>query len=51
MGDTRVKLAQSNDELQNFMKNVLKDLRALERMLEEDWFETDPIRIGAEQEL
>ena len=51
MGDTRVKLAQSNEEIQNFMKNVLKDMRALERMLEEEWFETDPIRIGAEQEL
>ena len=51
MGDTRVKLAQSNEEIQNFMKNVLKDMRALERMLEEEWFETNPIRIGAEQEL
>ena len=51
MGDTRVKLAQSNEEIQNFMKNVLKDMRALERMLEEEWFETDPIRIRAEQEL
>lgn len=51
MGDTRVKLAESNEQLQKFMKNVLKDLRALEKMLEEDWFETDPIRIGAEQEL
>lgn len=51
MGDTRVKLAESNEQLQKFMKNVLKDLRALEKMLNEDWFETDPIRIGAEQEL
>ena len=51
MGDTRVKLAESNEQVQKFMKNVLKDLRALERMLEEEWFETDPIRIGAEQEL
>lgn len=33
------------------MKYVLKDLRALDRMLKENWFETDPIRIGAEQEL
>lgn len=33
------------------MKNVLKDLRALEKMLDEEWFETDTIRIGAEQEL
>lgn len=33
------------------MKNVLKDLRALDKMLNEDWFETDITRIGAEQEL
>lgn len=51
MGDTRVKLATSQEETQKFMKNVLKDVRALEKMLEGDWFETDPIRIGAEQEL
>ncbi len=52
MGESRVKLADSQEEVQRFMKNVLKDLRALDRMLEEgDWFETDPIRIGAEQEL
>ncbi|SMO36280.1 CBS domain-containing protein [Fodinibius sediminis] len=52
MGESRVKLADSQDEVQRFMKYVLKDLRALDRMLrEEEWFETDPIRIGAEQEL
>lgn len=52
MGESRVKLADSQEEVQRFMKNVLKDLRALDRMLEEGhWFETDPIRIGAEQEL
>jgi CBS domain-containing protein/gamma-glutamylcysteine synthetase len=52
MGESRVKLADSQEEVQRFMKYVLKDLRALDRMLEEgDWFETDPIRIGAEQEL
>lgn len=52
MGESRVKLADSQEEVQRFMKNVLKDLRALGRMLDEgDWFETDPIRIGAEQEL
>lgn len=52
MGEPRVKLADSQEEVQRFMKCVLKDLRALDRMLEEDdWFETDPIRIGAEQEL
>lgn len=52
MGETRVKLADSQEEVQRFMKYVLKDIRALDRMLEEgDWFEEDPIRIGAEQEL
>ncbi len=51
MGEQRVKLAKTNEEIQNFMKNVLKDVRALEKMLEEEWFETDIIRIGAEQEL
>lgn len=44
-------MQKSNEDVQKFMKNVLKDARALERMLEEDWFETDVIRIGAEQEL
>ncbi len=52
MGESRVKLADSQEEVQQFMKYVLKDLRAMERMLEEDdWFERNPIRIGAEQEL
>src|SRR5699024_11367266 len=52
MGESRVKLADSQEEVQRFMKYVLKDLRAMDRMLEEGgWFETEPIRIGAEQEL
>ncbi|NGP89561.1 glutamate-cysteine ligase family protein [Fodinibius halophilus] len=52
MGESRVKLADSQEEVQRFMKYVLKDLRALDRMLDEgDWFESDTIRIGAEQEL
>lgn len=51
MGEQRVKLAESNEQVQNFMKNVLKDIRAIKKMLDEEWFETDVIRIGAEQEL
>lgn len=51
MGEERVKLADSQEEVQRFMKYVLKDIRAMGKMLEGDWFETDPIRIGAEQEL
>lgn len=52
MGEERVKLADSQEEVQRFMKYVLKDIRALKKMLSEDgWFEKKPIRIGAEQEL
>lgn len=51
MGEERVKLAESNEQIQTFMKNVLKDIRALDKMLQDEWFETDTIRIGAEQEL
>jgi len=51
MGEERVKLADSQEEVQQFMKNVLKDLHVLDKMLKEEWFETEPIRIGAEQEL
>lgn len=34
-----------------FIKSLLNDVMAFEHMLENDWFETDIIRIGAEQEL
>lgn len=51
MGEERVKLADDNEEVQTFMKHVLRDMRALKTMLDEDWFETDTMRIGAEQEL
>ncbi len=51
MGEERVRLADSNEQVQKFMKQVLRDLRALKTMLDDDWFETDTIRIGAEQEL
>ena len=51
MGEERVKLADTNEQIQTFMKHVLQDLRALQKMLDKDWFETDVLRIGAEQEL
>lgn len=51
MGEERVKLAKTNEQLQHFMKNVLRDLRAIKKMLDEEWFEKDIMRIGAEQEL
>ncbi len=51
MGVETVKLAESKEQVQEFIKYLLKDIRAMEKMLAEDYFETDTIRIGAEQEL
>ncbi len=51
MGEQKVSLASSGSQMQRFVKNLLQDVEALEYMLENDWFETDTMRIGAEQEL
>jgi len=51
MGDLRVRLAERQDDINLFTKYLLRDVQALSRMLEEDWFETEQICIGAEQEL
>ena len=51
MGDKRVRVADNQEQLQTFTKYLLRDLRALEKMLEDDWFEKDKTRIGAEQEM
>ena len=51
MGETRVKIADNQEQLKTFTKYLLRDVRALERMLEEDWFEKGITRIGAEQEM
>ncbi|HHP7240794.1 MAG TPA: glutamate-cysteine ligase family protein [Cyclobacteriaceae bacterium] len=51
MGSQNVKLASNYKELNNFTKNLLKDIQALERMLEDEWFNKEPIHIGAEQEI
>lgn len=51
MGEQRVSLLASKRQKQRFMKALLKDVTALEYMLDHDWFESDTIRIGAEQEL
>ncbi|MEZ4984990.1 MAG: hypothetical protein R2795_08145 [Saprospiraceae bacterium] len=51
MGEQRVGLVQGESNMHNFMAHLLKDVRALEYMLEHDWFETDTIRIGGEQEM
>ncbi|MEL6853158.1 MAG: CBS domain-containing protein, partial [Bacteroidota bacterium] len=51
MGDLNVKSVRSREEQQQFVRHLLRDAMALEKMLEEGWFETDTIRIGAEQEM
>ena len=42
---------QDEHKRREFMAAMLADLRALDRMLREDRFETGPRRIGAEQEM
>jgi len=53
MGEERVRMAsnQNSSEINHFVRRLLKDVQAVEYMLENDWFETDTIRIGAEQEM
>jgi CBS domain-containing protein len=51
MGEQRVTIANEEAVMQKFVKSLLQDMEALEHMLENDWFETDTIRIGAEQEM
>ena len=43
--------AQGTTDRQTAIRWMLRDLQALERMLDERMFETDVTRIGAEQEM
>ena len=51
MGRHDVNSAFSDEQLRAFMKAILADVHALERMLREERFETGVRRIGAEQEM
>lgn len=51
MGDLNVKLVSNRTQLNQFTRHLLRDIHALERMLEEGWFHEDQIHIGAEQEI
>ena len=51
MGETKIRRESDPEELRIFMRRVLDDARALEKMLEDNLFETDVTRIGAEQEM
>ncbi|MEM6396579.1 MAG: CBS domain-containing protein [Bacteroidota bacterium] len=50
MGEEKVSIAKE-ETMGLFMRNLLRDVQAMEYMLAENWFETDTIRIGAEQEM
>ena len=51
MGDLKIKGASDRRLIKEFTYHLLRDLRALEIMIENDMFETDARRIGIEQEL
>lgn len=51
MGFQKVNTVDNKNEMQNFVRCLLDDVRAFEYMLDHDWFENDIIRIGAEQEM
>jgi len=51
MGVQNVVLPKTKKDEQEFVKYLLRDTQALEKMLMEQLFETDTIRIGAEQEF
>ncbi len=51
MGAKGVRIASSQKELNDFTRYLLRDIQALSIMLEEEWFETEDMKIGAEQEL
>ena len=51
MGEQDVREQSQAEEIRVFLQDLLKDVRAFEKMLEEDLFESGVRRIGAEQEL
>ncbi|MEM1025856.1 MAG: CBS domain-containing protein [Myxococcota bacterium] len=51
MGDMTVNARLQEQSYRDFVQRVLNDIRALEMMIEEGWFESGVRRIGAEQEL
>ncbi len=51
MGEHRVHLPQDERDMQTFIRGLLDDVKALDHMLHNDWFESDIVRIGAEQEM
>jgi len=51
MGEQRVSKLSDKKKMQAFIRSLLKDVRALEHMLQNEMFDTGITRIGAEQEM
>ncbi len=51
MGEHKVSLLSNKKQMHHFVRQLLADIRALEYMLENNWFESGITRIGAEQEM
>ena len=51
MGEQSITLEPDILQMHDFVKHLLNDVEALKIMLEDDWFETGIVRIGAEQEM
>ena len=51
MGEQKVSLVKSQAQMQRFVKHLLNDVHALEHMIDNDMFEKNIVRIGAEQEM
>lgn len=51
MGDHKINIASKGKQRAQFIDHLLKDITCLERMIDEDHIEKEPIRIGAEQEF
>jgi len=51
MGEQRVSKVTDAKQMQKFVKSLLKDVQALEYMIENKWFDTGITRMGAEQEM
>ena len=51
MGALDVYVVETNEQLKQFVTAILKDMKALNLMLERDMFDRGTMRIGAEQEF
>ena len=51
MGVLGVRVPASQEELNTFTGHLLNDIQALQKMLDDRWFEDTNMHIGAEQEI